>query len=348
MPIADPGLYRAMIDAAARGGYAVPAINVSSSSTLNAALRGFADAGSDGIVQVTTGGAAFAAGPARDMAVGAKALAYHAGEVAARLPVLVALHTDHCTPDALDGFVRPLLAESRARRARGGEPLFGSHMFDGSGLPLAENLAVAAPLLAECASLDVLLEVECGVVGGAEDGARGEDGEGLYTTPQDLLRVAEALGTGERGRYLVAATFGTIHGIRAGARPALRPEILAEGQTALAARHGPDARFAYVVHGSSGTDPAALRAAIEYGAVKVNVDTDAQYAYSRPVADHMLTRYAEVLRVDGGVGDKAAYDPRAWGRAAEEGMAARVSEACRLLGSAGRSLGAGAGVGVGR
>jgi fructose-bisphosphate aldolase class II len=339
MPIADPERYRAMIDAALDGGYAYPAINVSSSSTLNAALRGFAEAGSDGIVQVSTGSGTFASGPAADMAVGARALALHAHAVAPNLPSHVALHTDHCPPALLDRYVRPLLAETRARRSRGEPPLFGSHMFDGSSLPLGENLALAAPLLAECAALDVILEVECGVVGGEEDDVRGELGAGLYTTPDDLLRVAEALGTGERGRYLIAATFGTVHGVHAGAQPELRPQILAQGRDALATRYGPGARFAYVVHGSSGSDPTALVEAVRYGAVKVNVDTDAQYAYTRAVADHMLTRYAGVLKVDGGAGDKAAYDPRAWGRAAEASMSARVVEACRVLGSAGRALG---------
>jgi fructose-bisphosphate aldolase, class II len=338
VPIAAPARYRAMIDAAQAGGYAYPAVNVTSSATLNAALEGFVEAGADGIVQVSTGGGTYASGAAHDMAVGARALARFAHEVAAGLPVLIALHTDHCPPDAVDRYARPLLAESRARVARGEAPLFGSHMFDGSSLPLEENLALATPLLAEAAALDVLLEVECGVVGGREDDIRGEAGSRLYTTTDDLLRVAEVLGTGERGRYLLAATFGTVHGVDAGAPPALRPEILRDGQEALRDRHGPSARFAYVVHGSSGSDPDAVLAAIRYGAVKVNLDTDAQYAFSRAVADHMLTRYAGVLRVDGGAGDKADYDPRSWGRAAESSMAARVSEACRLLGSAGRSL----------
>jgi fructose-bisphosphate aldolase class II len=338
VPIADPARYRAMIDAAQAGGYAFPAVNVSSSATLNGALRGFVEAGSDGIVQVSTGGGAYASGPAGDPAVGARALARHAHEVAAGLPVLVALHTDHCPPDAVDRFVRPLLAESRARVAAGGTPLFGSHMFDGSSLPLEENLAVAAPLLRECAALEVLLEVECGVVGGEEDEIRGEVGGRLYTTVDDLLRVAGVLGTGERGRYLVAATFGTVHGVRAGAAPALRPDILRDAQAALAARHGPGARFGYVVHGASGADPDAILAAVGHGAVKVNLDTEMQYAFSRAVADHMLTRYAGVLRVDGGAGDKADYDPRSWGRVAERGMAAKAAEECRRLGSAGRSL----------
>jgi fructose-bisphosphate aldolase class II len=336
MPIVAGDAYRGMIARALDGGYAYPAVNVSSSQTLNAALRGFVEAESDGIVQVTTGAAAYAAGQAGDMAAGARALAGYAHAVGADLPVRIALHTDHCPPEALDRYVRPLLAEARARRERGEPPLFGSHMFDGSSLPLQENLRIAVPLLEECSALDLLLEVECGVVGGEEDDVRGEAGPRLYTTPEDLLRVVDALGAGERGTYLVAATFGTVHGVGAGDRPELRPEILAAGQEALARRR-PGARFAYVIHGASGADPEGILAAVRHGAVKVNVDTDVQYVFTRAVADHVLTRYAEVLHVDGGVGDKAAYDPRAWGRRAEAAMAARVAEACRLLGSAGRS-----------
>jgi fructose-bisphosphate aldolase class II len=337
MPVASPAQYARMLDAAAAGRYAYPAISISSSQTLNAAVRGLSEAGSDGIIQVSTGSGAYAAGSADDLALGARALADYARLVAERHPVLVALHTDHCRPERLDAFVRPLLAESRARRARGEDPLFLSHMFDGSALPLAENLRIAAPLLAECADCQVILEIECGAVGGEEDAVRGEAGERLYTTPEELLEVAEALGTGERGRYLLAATFGNVHGVHGPGQVRLRPEILRQGQEALRARHGPDARFQYVFHGGSGSDLADIRAAVEYGVVKMNIDSDTQYAFTRAVADHVLRRYDGVLRVDGGEGDKRAYDPRSWGGAAEAAMARRVGEACRVLGSAGRS-----------
>lgn len=338
MPVASPAQYSRMLDAAGAGRYAYPAVSVSSSQTLNAALRGLAEAGSDGMIQVSTGSGAYASGPAGDMALGARALADYARLVAERYPVLVALHTDHCPPERLDGFVRPLLAESRARRARGEDPLFLSHMFDGSALPLAENLRIAAPLLAECADCQVVLEIECGVVGGEEDAVRGEAGERLYTSPEELLQVAAALGTGERGRYLLAATFGNVHGVYAPGQVSLRPQILREGQEALRARYGPDARFEYVFHGGSGSDLADIRAAVEYGVVKMNIDSDTQYAFTRAIADHVLRRYDGVLKVDGAAGDKEAYDPRSWGRDAEAAMARRVDEACRVLGSAGRSL----------
>jgi fructose-bisphosphate aldolase class II len=340
MSIPDPEQYAQMLDAAAEGGYAYPAVNVSSSLALNAALRGFAEAESDGIVELTTGGAAYVSGSAIDHGeTGARALAVFAHEVARRYGVFVALHTDHCPPDQLDAFVRPLLAESIGRRERGEPPLFNSHMFDGSPLPLAENLRISSRLLADCARADVVLEVECGVVGGAEDdvSAAGTEEEHRYTTTEDLMRVAEALGTGERGRYLLAATFGNVHGSYDPGTVELRPEILRDGQRALAAVH-PGARFQYVFHGSSGSTETELRDAISYGVVKVNVDTDMQYAFTRAVADHVLTKYERVLNVDGRGGDKAAYDPRSWGRAAETAMADAVAQRCALLGSAGRTL----------
>jgi len=321
-----------MLDAALEGGYAFPAVNVTSSQTLNGALRGFSDAGADGIVQATVGGAAYAGGG--DAAAGARALAAFAREVAERHPGNVALHTDHCPPEHVDTFLRPLLDESARRVAKGEPPLFNSHMFDGSTLPLEENLRVAAELLEECGELGIVLEIECGVVGGEEDGIGGDvEADRLYTTTEDLLRVAEVLGTGERGRYLLAATFGNVHGVYAPGHVQLRPEILREGQEALA--HG---RFAYVFHGSSGTSAEQLAEAVSYGVVKVNVDTDLQYAFTRAVADHVLKHYDGVLRVDGGVGDKRAYDPRAWGLEAEASMAERVAQACRELGSARRSV----------
>ena len=323
-----PARYALMLDGAAAGGYAFPAINVTSSQTLNAAMRGFAEAGSDGIVQITVGGARYLGG---DALAGARALAALGHELADRYDVAIALHTDHCPPEHVDDFLRPLLAASRERVAGGEGPLFHSHMFDGSTLSLDDNLRISAELLDQCRELDVVLEMECGVVGGEEDGIGGEgsDRERLYTTPQDLLRVAEALGTGERGRYLLAATFGNVHGLTVEGQVELRPEILADAQRALAAAH-PGARFDYVFHGSSGSSPGELRAAVANGVVKVNLDSEAQHAFTRGAAEHLFAHYEG--------GGKEAYDPRGWGAAAEAGMAARVATACEQLGSAGRSI----------
>lgn len=331
--------YLTMLDGAAAGGYAFPAINVTSSQTFNAAVRGFAEAGSDGIVQITVGGARYLSGPAQDGLAGARALAALGHELAAGSPVAVALHTDHCPPEHVDGFLRPLLAASGNRVARGEPALFHSHMFDGSTLPLGENLRRSAELLEQCRALNVVLEIECGVVGGEEDGIGGEDtaSDRLYTTPEDLLRVAQVLGTGEQGHYLLAATFGNVHGLYAPGHVRLRPEILGAGQDALGRAH-PGTRFQYVFHGSSGSSTDELHAAVGHGVVKVNLDSEAQYAFTRAAAGHMFAHYDGVLAVDGGVGDKRAYDPRAWGAEAERGMAARVAQACEVLGSAGRSI----------
>jgi fructose-bisphosphate aldolase, class II len=341
MPIATSEVYAEMIARAKAGGFAYPAINVTSSQTLNAALRGFADAGSDGIIQVSTGGAEYLSGPTvKDMVAGSVALAAFATEVAKNYPIHVGLHTDHCPKDKLDAFVRPLLAISKERVAAGGEPLFQSHMWDGSAVPLGENLEVAQELLAECAAAKVILEIEVGVVGGEEDGIVGAIDEKLYTTAEDGLATAAALGLGEKGTYIAALTFGNVHGVYKPGNVKLRPEILKETQDAVGAKYGVDKPFNLVFHGGSGSLLSEIRAALDYGVVKMNVDTDTQYAFTRPVAGHMFTNYDGVLKVDGEVGSKKAYDPRTWGKAAEASMAKRVVQACEDLRSAGTSLSA--------
>lgn len=343
MPIATPEVYAQMLDAAKEKSFAYPAINVSSSQTLNAALKGFADAGSDGIIQVSTGGAEYLSGPSvKDMVTGSVAFAAYAAEVAKNYPVNIALHTDHCPQDKLDGFVRPLLDISAERVARGEAPLFQSHMWDGSAVPLDENLQIAEELLAKCAAANIILEIEVGVVGGEEDGVANEINDQLYTTPEDAIATIKALGAGDRGRYMTALTFGNVHGVYKPGNVKLRPEILKSAQEAAASELGlgSDARpFDLVFHGGSGSTAQEISDAVDFGVVKMNVDTDTQYAFTRPVAAHMFANYDGVLKVDGEVGNKKAYDPRAWGKAAEAGMAERIVEACQNLRSAGTSLG---------
>jgi fructose-bisphosphate aldolase class II len=344
VPIATPEKYAEMLDAAKAGAFAYPAINVSSSQTLNAALKGFADAGSDGIIQVSTGGAEYLSGPSvKNMVSGSVAFASYAAEVAKNYPVNIALHTDHCPKEKLDGFVRPLLELSAERVARGEAPLFQSHMWDGSAVPLEENLHIAEELLDRCIKANVILEIEVGVVGGEEDGVVGAMDEKLYSTPDDAVATARALGYGERGYYLTALTFGNVHGVYKPGNVKLRPEVLKEAQEAVVKEFGlePGSKpFHLVFHGGSGSTAEEIGAAVDYGVVKMNVDTDTQYAFTRPVAAHMLTNYDGVLKVDGEVGNKKAYDPRAWGKAAEAGMAARVVEACENLRCAGKSVSA--------
>jgi fructose-bisphosphate aldolase, class II len=339
MPIATPEVYADMLDRAKAGSFAYPAINISSSQTLNAAIRGFAEAGSDGIVQVSTGGAEYLSGPTvKDMVTGSIALAAYAHEVAKKYDVNIALHTDHCPKDKLDGFVRPLLAASAERVKAGGTPWFQSHMWDGSAVPLDENLEIARELLAQAKAAHVILEIEVGVVGGEEDGVANEINEQLYTTPEDAVATVQALGAGENGRYLTALTFGNVHGVYKPGNVKLRPEILKTAQEAAARELGlgADARpFDLVFHGGSGSTAEEIAAAVDFGVVKMNVDTDTQYAFTRPVAGYMFAHYDGVLKIDGEVGNKKQYDPRAWGKEAEAGMAARVVEACQNLRSAG-------------
>ncbi|PZG22694.1 class II fructose-bisphosphate aldolase [Nonomuraea aridisoli] len=339
MPIATPEVYAEMLDRAKAGGFAYPAINVTSSQTLNAALRGFAEAESDGIVQVSTGGAEFLSGTTvKDMVTGATALAEYARVVAAKYPVTVALHTDHCPKDKLDGYMRPLIDLSIERVSKGLDPLFQSHMWDGSAVPLEENLQIARELLEKCARARIIMEMEIGVVGGEEDGVVGEMNEKLYTTVGDALDTAEAVGLGEHGRYMLAATFGNVHGVYKPGHVKLRPSVLKDIQEAVGAKYGKDKPFDLVFHGGSGSLLKEIHEAISYGVVKMNVDTDTQYAFTRPIADHMFRNYDGVLKVDGDVGNKKTYDPRSYGKAAEAGMAARVVEACQSLKSAGTKI----------
>lgn len=345
MPIATPEVYAEMLDRAKEHSFAFPAINCTSSETVNAAIKGFADAGSDGIIQFSTGGAEFASGlGVKDMVTGAVALAEFTQVIADRYPITVALHTDHCPKDKLDTYVRPLLAISTERVAKGLNPLFQSHMWDGSAVPITENLAIAQDLLRMCAAAKIILEVEIGVVGGEEDGVEAEINEKLYTSPEDFEKTVDALGVGENGRYLLAATFGNVHGVYKPGNVKLKPDVLAEGQRVAAARRGLAAGaqpFDFVFHGGSGSLKSEIEDALRFGVVKMNVDTDAQYAFTRPVAGHMFANYDGVLKIDGEVGNKKVYDPRSYLKLAEASMAARVIEACNDLHSAGRSVSAG-------
>src|SRR5919107_707258 len=343
MPIATPEVYADMISRAKEGGYAYPAINCTSSETVNAALRGFADAGSDGIIQVSTGGAEFGSGTrVKDIVTGAVALAEFAHVVAEKYPVNVALHTDHCPKDKLDSYVRPLVALSQDRVDAGQEPLFQSHMWDGSAIDLDENLQIAAELIEKTAAAKIVLEVEIGVVGGEEDGVSHDINDKLYTAEGDFVATAKALGLGEKGIYLLAATFGNVHGVYKPGNVKLRPEILKQGQDIVAREFGSadDKPFNLVFHGGSGSSPEEIREALSYGVVKMNVDTDTQYAFTRPIVGHMFTNYDGVLKVDGEIGNKKTYDPRTYMKAAELGMAARITEACETLKSAGKSVSA--------
>jgi fructose-bisphosphate aldolase class II len=339
MPIASPEVYAEMLDRAKAGQFAYPAINCTSSQTIVAAIRGFAEAESDGIVQISWGGAEFASGQlVKDMVAGATALAEFAHSIAAHYDVNIALHTDHCPKDKLPGYMEPLIKISQERVAKGLEPLFQSHMWDGSAVPLKENMEISQRLLDECVKANIIMEIEIGVVGGEEDGIEATHDAKLFSTIEDGIATAEALGLGERGRYMVAATFGNVHGVYKPGNVVLTPSILNDIQKAVGAKYGKDKPFDLVFHGGSGSLLSEIREALDYGVVKMNIDTDTQYAFTRPVADHMFKSYDGVLKIDGEVGNKKQYDPRAWGKLAEAGMAARVVVGCQDLRSAGTRI----------
>jgi fructose-bisphosphate aldolase class II len=339
MAIATPEVYAEMIDRAKAGKFAYPAVNITSSQTITAALQGFAEAESDGILQVSVGGAEYASGSTvKDRVSGTRALAAYATEVAKGYGITVALHTDHCVKKNLDSWVRPLLALEAEEVKAGKNPTFQSHMFDGSDIPLDENLVIAAELLELSQAARTILEIEVGVVGGEEDGHEAEINEKLYTTSEDGLATVRALGAGEKGRYLTALTFGNVHGVYKPGAVKLRPSILADIQKAVGAEIGKENPFDLVFHGGSGSTAAEISEAVDNGVIKMNIDTDTQYAFTRPVVSHMFTNYDGVLKVDGEVGNKKAYDPRAWGKLAEAGMAARIVEAAQQLRSAGQKM----------
>lgn len=341
MPIATPKQYNEMIKSARKGGYALPAVNVTNLSTINAVLKAFSDAKTDGIIQFSIGGAKFASGPdIQDAAFGAEVLAKLTRKLAERHNVFVGLHTDHCQPKFAENFLNPLIEKSALRVKDGKAPLFNSHMLDASALPLEENLALSKKYLKKCNDLGMLLELEIGVVGGEEEGAAGSDGshpDKLYTSDEDMLRVREELGISE-GSYLLAATFGNVHGSYKPGVVQLKPKILCEGQLAVQKAYGENSRFDLVFHGGSGSELKDIRETIKYGVVKMNIDTDTQYAFTQPIALYMCRHIDGVLKIDGEVGIKKFYDPRAYLLEAQESMAQRVVEAAENLQSAGKSI----------
>lgn len=341
MPVVNYDQYKTMLETAYKNKYAYPAFNVSSVETANAVLEGLAEAQSDGIVQVSTGGGEFASGNSiKDMALGAMTLAQHVHLVAKKYNIFVALHTDHCKASKLDAFVLPLIDETEKRRARGECNLFNSHMFDGSDIPLGKNIEIATDLIKRCAKNQIILEVEAGVVGGEEDGENNSNvaNEKLYSTPEDMIRFYEALGSVPDATYLLAATFGNVHGVYKPGNVKLRPKVLLEGQQALKAKYGDDAKFMFVFHGGSGSEKADIHETLGYGCIKMNIDTDTQYAFTRPIVEHMFKNYDGVLKIEGDVGNKKVYDPRSYLKAGEAGMAKRVVEACQDLNSVGKTL----------
>ena len=341
MPVVNFEQYCKMLDNAKKNKFAYAAINVTSMATASACLAAFKATNSDGIIQVSSGGGQFASGvEINDMAIGAQAIAEYVHFIADKYDINVALHTDHCSADKVDGFLKPLLAESRKRVEKGLKPLFNSHMFDGCELPLKENMDISVELLKECHELGIILEVEAGVVGGEEDGVNNEDtpAEKLYTTPEDMLYVYERLSEIKGARYMFAATFGNVHGVYKPGSVKLKPSILKEGQDAVIAKYGETASFDLVFHGGSGSSIEEIHETLEYGVIKMNVDTDTQYAFTRPIVDHIFKNYDGVVKCDGEVGNKKVYDPRSYLKSAQKGMTERVAQAVKDLKAEGTTL----------
>lgn len=343
MPFADYTLFREMIDHAFRKRYAFPAINVHDIFTLNGVIEGFARAESDGIVQIYPDAAAAVSGEISDPVIGAVTLAEHAHRLAERYGVAIAVHTDHCGPEQCSSYLLPLIEETKKRRARGERNLFTSHMFDGSALPLPENLAASKKYFELCRENDLWLEIEIGIVG-AENETESADvlerskDRKLYTCGDDFLSVYTELGAISGEGFLVAPAFGNVHGVYKPGEVSLKPEILRECQRTLSEARGEQSRFKLVFHGGSGSSVEEINRAIEFGVVKMNFDTDGQYVFTRSVIDYMLKNYDSILRVDGEVGVKRAYFAETWLKVGEEVMSSFVSDMCRKLGSAGNSV----------
>lgn len=334
MPVANYKQYCEMLDKAKKNKYAFAAVNVTSPSTANAVLQALAEMKADGIIQVSTGGAEFNSGLGKDgRVIGAITLAEHVHRVAEKYDILVALHTDHCQYDKLDSFLLPLVEETEKRRAQGLPNLFNSHMFDGGELPLKENIKVSKELLERCAKSEIILEIEAGVVGGEEDGVNNESApaEKLYTTPEDMLAVAEELRTVPNSRFTLAATFGNVHGVYKPGNVKLKPSILKDGQDAVVAKFGTEAKLDLVFHGGSGSTVEEIHETLDYGVIKMNVDTDMQYTYTRGIADHFYKNYDGILKIDGEVGNKKVYDPRAYLKKGEATMKEQVKLVVRTL-----------------
>lgn len=339
MPVVNRQQYEEMLNKAKENNYAYPAVNVTSIASVNAVLQALLEKKSDGIIQVSTGGAQFVSGETlSDMVVGAQAIAEYVHFVAEKYDICVALHTDHCVYDKLDSFVLPLVEITKQRRQKGLSNLFSSHMFDGSTIGFEKNLSISKKLLDDFSELDLILEIEIGAVGGEEDGVKAEINEKLYTTSEDMLKVAEVMGLGEKGYYLLAATFGNVHGSYKPGKVKLKTEILRDGQKFVGDKLQKKDPFYFVFHGGSGSELEKIRESLTYGVVKMNVDTDLQYAFTRPIVDHMMKNYDAVLKLEGEVGDKKFYDPRNYLKKATHSMKERVKEACDSLKSSGKTI----------
>ncbi|MCC9622808.1 class II fructose-bisphosphate aldolase [Thalassospira sp. MA62] len=356
MPSLKPGVvtgaaYRDLVAACKQDGYALPAVNITSTSTMNAALEAAANSGSDIIIQLSNGGAQFFAGKGlKDAAtarvLGAVSAARHAQLLAEYYGVAVVMHTDHANRKFVP-WVDEMLKWSEKAYAETGKALFSSHMLDLSEETVEENLATSESFLKRMAAIEMSLEIELGVTGGEEDGIGQElDTENddidprLYTRPEDVEEAYRRLSP--IGHFSVAAAFGNVHGVYKPGNVKLRPEILLESQKYVAEKHGlPDRPLDFVFHGGSGSEKEKIEEAVSYGCFKMNIDTDTQFAYAHPIGAYVeANARAFKYQVDPETDQpyKKQYDPRVWVREAEVSMAARLEEAFKDLGATGRTV----------
>ena len=343
--------YRALVAACKAGGYALPAVNTTASSTINAVLEAAAHNRSDVIIQMSNGGAQFFAGQGfpdgnEAKVLGAVSAARHVHLMAEHYGVCVVLHTDHANRK-LVSWVDKLIDHGEAFFKETGKSLFSTHMIDLSEEPIDDNLSECARILKRMVPLGMAIEIELGVTGGEEDGIgadieEGADNSKLYTQPEDVLQAYETLQP--IGTFSVAASFGNVHGVYKPGNVQLRPEILRNSQSLVQERHGTGPNpLDFVFHGGSGSEKAKITEAIGYGVFKMNIDTDTQFAFSAPVGrfvDENPKAFKFQLDPEDGTPFKKFYDPRKWLRQAELGMVERLNEAFVDLGSKGKSIAA--------
>jgi fructose-bisphosphate aldolase class II len=326
---------------------ALPAVNVIGSHGANAALAAAREAKAPIIIQFSHTGAQFYGGKSLDNSAqkasiaGSIAGAMHVRAVAGAYGVPVVLHTDHCAKKLLP-WVDGVIEAGEAYFAEHGEPLFSSHMLDLSEEPIERNLEISGRYLARIAKMKMTLEIELGVTGGEEDGVdnSGVEHSKLYTSPEDVLRAYDVLGP--VGSFTVAASFGNTHGVYAAGNVKLKPSILRDSQEFVKeARKTDDEPLSFVFHGGSGSTPEEIAEAVSYGVVKMNIDTDTQWAFTDPIKKYMDEKGAYLKSQLGNPEgsekpNKKFIDPRVWLQLGERGMTARLVQACKELGSFGK------------
>ena len=330
---------KAIFDHAKANGYALPAVNVIGSNTINSVLETAASINSPVIIQFSNGGAQFNAGKGlsnedqKAAILGAVAGAKHVHEMAEAYGATVILHTDHCAKKLLP-WIDGLLDASEAHFKATGKSLFSSHMIDLSEEPIEENIEICKEYLERMSKMDMTLEIELGVTGGEEDGVDNTDVDSskLYTQPEEVAYAYEELSK-VSPRFTVAAAFGNVHGVYKPGNVTLTPKILKNSQEFVSEKYGVGHNHIdFVFHGGSGSTVEEIREAIGYGVIKMNIDTDLQYAFMAGVRDYVEGKSAYLQAQIGNPEgadqpNKKFYDPRVWLREGEKTFVERLKKA---------------------